>query len=256
MEVSGDGNTAYIAGVENGPGGVEKPKVLAVTFDKLLRYISSCDLTSLDYRRVNRMKRIKGEETLVLGCNKHFSLVENTDGSMREIGKVANVHSSDIVDFEMYDRFLYSRGEGETDVKVTEFGFKKVQAPVQSIPIPPPKKEILSNDPKPMIFKQSKYETFKRFKIDCSFISESFEKVAVAAKGNRVYAGGKGLHIFEKDAVDESKYKVLEFEGNNQKRFFAMKAARSGHVICQEATTNDMVVMDNTGEEQNRSKGA
>lgn len=107
-----------------------------------------------------------------------------------------------------------------------------------------------------MIFKQSKYETFKRFKIDCSFIAESFEKVAVAAKGNRVYAGGKGLHIFEKDAVDESKYKVLEFEGNNQKRFFAMKAARSGHVICQEATTNDMVVMDNTGEEQNRSKGA
>lgn len=71
-----------------------------------------------------------------------------------------------------------------------------------------------------------------------------------------MYAGGKGLYIFEKDELDESKYKVLDYEGNKTKRFFALKAARSGHVITQEATTNDMVIMDHTGEEVTRNKGA
>lgn len=174
MEVSSDGNTAYIAGLEQ-QGGNEKPKVMAVTFDKNMRVISSCDLTTLDYKRINRMKRIKGEEVLVLGTNKHFSLVDNENmRQLKEIGNVPNVHHADIVDFEMRDKYLYSRGDAETDIKVTEFGHKKVVAPVESISIPP-KREAVVAEPKPMVFKQSKYETFKRFKIDCSFINGSFK---------------------------------------------------------------------------------
>lgn len=224
---------------------------MACTFDKNLKVLSGLELDSLDYQRVNRMRRIRGEEIMILGCNKHFSFVENEKPSnqLKEINKLQNVHTADIVDFEMWDKYLYSRGDRETDIKVTEFGKVK---PVEA----PPKIEILPpQDPKPVVFKSSKYEKFKRLKIDCSFIKDSFEKVAVAAKGTRVYAGGKGLFIFEKDPVDEAKYKVLNYEGNENKRFFGLKAARSGHVIMQEATSNDLVVADFTGEEQMRHKG-
>lgn len=86
-------------------------------------------------------------------------------------------------------------------------------------------------------------------------LSDSFEKIAVSAKGNRVFAGGKGLFVFEKDEKDESKYHVLNYEGNETKRFFGLKAARSGHFLMQEATTNDLVIMDNTGEEVMRRNG-
>lgn len=71
-----------------------------------------------------------------------------------------------------------------------------------------------------------------------------------------MYAGGIGLYIFEKDPVEESKYKVLNYEGNEKKRFFALKAARSGHILMQEVKSNDLVVLDNTGEEERRMKGS
>lgn len=94
---------------------------------------------------------------------------------MREIMNVPNVHSGDIVDFEMYDKYLYSRGINESDVKVTQFGYKRIEPPKESIIIPPqPSREIISTDPKPVVYRQNKYETFKRFKIDCSFITGIF----------------------------------------------------------------------------------
>ena len=143
---------------------------------------------------------------------------------------------------------MYSRGSRESDVKVTTFGV--TPKPILS------RSEIIPSDPKPMIFVQSKYEKFVRFKVDCSFISNSFEKIAVAAKGNRVFAGGKGLYVFEKDSVDESKYHVLNYEGNENKMFFGLKAARSGHFIIQEASSNDLIIVDNTGEEIMRKVGS
>lgn len=139
---------------------------MAVTFDKFLRMINSLEINSLDYKRINRMKRIKGEEVLVLGCNKHFSLVEYDNKTLKEIYNVPNVHSADIVDFEMWDKYLYSRGDGESDVKVTTFGIKKQV--VEPLPKPVPQQVVT---PQPVIFKKSKYETFKRYKIDCGMIT-------------------------------------------------------------------------------------
>jgi len=130
LEVSGNGNIAYVAGVEdnhdqrhhNTP---EIPKIYAVSFDQRLRYISSVPLTHQKYLRVHKLKRIKGEEVLLAGCNKHFAVVEYHDKVLREIGHVHNAHSSDIVDFELVGKNLYSRGVQESDVKVTTFGIRK-----------------------------------------------------------------------------------------------------------------------------------
>lgn len=198
------------------------------------------------------MRRVKGEEVLVLGCHQHFSLVDTESNSLKEIMTLPNVHSGDIVDFELHDWYLYSRGRHESDVKVTTFGV-----------VPPPKATLSKSEiflpmveAKPKVFVTSKYDKFKRFKIDCGFINDSFEKIAVSAKGNRVFAGGKGLFVFEKDTTDDSKYHVLNYEGNDKKRFFGLKAARSGHFIMQESTTNDLVIMDNTGEEVMRRVGS
>ena len=135
---------------------------MAVTFDRNLRLINVMDLTSLDYLRVNRMKRIRGEETLILGCNRSFSIVDVENRSFREVGNIPNVHNYDILDFEMKDRYLYSKGDRESQVKVTTFGVKK-EAP-KIVAVEPA-------SPKPIVFKESKYEKFKRTKIDTPFIT-------------------------------------------------------------------------------------
>lgn len=134
---------------------------MKVKFDKTLQLIEKVPLLSQDYKRVNRMKRVKGEETLVLGCHKHFSILDNENGSLKEVMTIPNVHSGDILDFELWDKYLYSRGKNETDVKVTTFGV----APQPTLA----KSEF--HDPKPVVFIPSKYDLFKRFKIDCSFIT-------------------------------------------------------------------------------------
>lgn len=199
------------------------------------------------------MRRVKGEEVLILGCHKHFSLVDTEANSLREIMALPNVHNGDILDFELHNKYLYSRGQNESDVKVTTFGMTPPPKPVisRSELVPP-----VSREPKPVVLVTSKYESFKRFKIECGFITESFEKIAVSAKGNRVFAGGKGLYVFERDVNQDSKYHVLTYEGNENRNFFALKAARSGHFIMQESTTNDLVITDNTGEEVMRRTGA
>jgi hypothetical protein len=137
---------------------------MKVKFNKSLQLMEKIPLMTQDYKRVNRMKRVKGEETLVLGCHKHFSLLDNEHGSLKEIMTIPNVHSGDILDFELWDRYLYSRGKNETDVKVTTFGI---------VPTPQPKPVLSprSDEPRPVVFIPSKYDLFKRFKIDCSFIN-------------------------------------------------------------------------------------
>jgi hypothetical protein len=251
MEVSSDGSIAYIAGHEESSSGNDKLKVIAISFDRALRQLGNIELTNLEYLRVNRMKRIKGEETLILGCNKHFAIVDVENKNFREIANIPNVHTGNILDFELRDKYLYSKGSSESAVKVTTFGVKKEIVPVveQVKPVSRP------GSPKPIVFKQSKYESFKRTKIDCPFIQEPFEKLAVSGKGNRLFAGGKGLYIFEKDEVDELKYKVLSFEGNEKKMFFALKGTVKGYVLIQEQTSNDMVLLDETGDEVQRFKG-
>lgn len=254
MEINQKGDRVYLAGIEPTPRG-DKPKLISVSFDKQLKLQNSMPLTSEDYKRVNRIRRVKGEDVLVLGCDKHFSVVEDQQNQLKEIGPVKDIHSGPILDFEMHDKFLFSRGDKESDVKVTTFGIEKkppeIIAPVEAKP-----PEILAPiESKPVVYETTKYEKFVRFKIDCSFITESFEKIAVGAKGNQIYAGGKGLYIFEKDKADDTKFKVLTYEGNKEKRFFGMKATRSGHILMQEAVTNDLVVLDHTGDEILRHKG-
>lgn len=249
MEVNSDGTTAYIAGQEESNSGPDRLKVMAVSFDRNLRILSDLELNSMDYQRINRMKRVKGEETLVLGCNKHFSLLDVENRNMKEVANIPDVHSGDILDFELRDKYLYSKGSNESDVKVTTFGVKKEVI----VPVDPPKRP---GSPKPIVFKQSKYESFKRTKIDCPFITDPFEKLCVSGKGNRLYAGGKGLYIFEKDEVDEMKYKVLTYEGNDKKMFFGLKGTVKGYVLIQEQTSNDMVLLDETGDELQRFKGS
>lgn len=49
---------------------------------------------------------------------------------------------------------------------------------------------------------------------------------------------------------------MLVYENNHLARYFGIKANRSGHLLAQEAGTNDLVVMDFTGEEVLRNKGS
>jgi len=163
MEVSQDGNIVYIAGKDEASANTGRAKIIACSFDRFLRQINQVELNSLDYNRINRMKRIDGEETLIAGDNKHFSVVEMKNKStLEEVGNIPNVHQGDILDFEFRDRYIYSKGANESMVKVTTLGVKREAPP----PVP-----IIRENPTPVVYKQSKYETFKRTKIECPFIT-------------------------------------------------------------------------------------
>ncbi len=99
---------------------------------------------------------------------------------------------------------------------------------------------------------------FRRHKIDCSFLKKSFEKLAVGGKSNRIFLIGKGsgLYVLEKQIDSKDAFKLLLYEGNESKQFFGIKSNRSGHILAHESKSNDLIVMDCTGEQILRKLGS
>lgn len=99
---------------------------------------------------------------------------------------------------------------------------------------------------------------FRRHSIDCSVLKKSFEKIAIGGKSNRIFLVGKGsgLYILERQKENENAFKLLLYEGNDSKQYFSIKTNRSGHLVAQETKSNDLIVMDYTGEQILRRLGS
>ena len=103
--------------------------VIAAEFNETLREISSCLLTDLDYGNPNRIQRVSGTNLLVVGCDRHFAVLDFR-GSLVQIARIPNVHNTPIVDFVMRGKFMYSKALNDPVIKSVEFNAAPVLAPV------------------------------------------------------------------------------------------------------------------------------
>ena len=169
LEVSYDEQRVYLAGVST--SGI--PGVVACEFKESLAEISTYLMTDLDYKCPYRMKRVNGTEVLIIGCIKHFAIVEFSNGQLSLLSSLQNIHDNEISDFVFHDNYLYSTAFNEPIVKATEFGS------VSAGPIGNP---------------DSRYMDINTIQYRFDGLDD-LQKIEVSTDGARLFTGGKGLHV-------------------------------------------------------------
>jgi hypothetical protein len=139
----------------------------------------------------------------------------------------------------MRGRFLYSKAFNEPLIKSTEFN-----TPGGVLPAP----VVSRATPVTTVSRGPTYGNFNTEKFGFAGM-EDLHKVEASMDGQRVFAGGKGLHRFDSAGgalrpidIDTTKGKDLnltEIDIN----FFGIKATPSKDLAIQEPTTNNMVVL-------------
>lgn len=272
MDVSGDEQRVYVCGVSLINGLAGGAIVIAANFDQHLGQISGKLLDDMDYGTPRRLKRLKGQEILILGCDLHFAILQFQGSSLVQIGALRNIHEGAVTDFVVRGPFLYSKAYGEPDIAVTKIG---ALGPPSGGPMSPrsptsprspssPRISNLSTNSNPPIFggvstmPQSQYQSPTRSRIAADF-AEPLEKVAVSQDGQRMYTGGRGMHILERRGQEFFPLKIDNQRSNlffkKVHNFFGIKTTRSRHVIIQEPTSNDFIVLDANGGEVTRHRG-
>ena len=86
---------------------------------------------------------------------------------------------------------------------------------------------------------------------------KNLEKIAISYDGKRIYVGGKGLYIIQKNlekARDEG-YSIISKKSLKSLKFFSIKCTNSKHLVIQEKGSNDLIILDKFGNEVTRLPG-
>lgn len=113
-------------------GGMGEAVVVALDFDNTLREISAKILNDLQYGTPHRLKRVKGTEQMIVGCDRHIAILEFDGKNMMQIASLRNIHDNEITDFVMRGSYLYSTAFNEPLIKATKFD------PAQGVATPGP----------------------------------------------------------------------------------------------------------------------
>ena len=266
IDVSYDEQRIYFCGLANINGVKNTPIVMVVKFDPTLAHISSKTLTDIDYGIPRRLKRVKGSEVIIVGCDRHFAVLNFSNNAIQQISTLRDIHDGAITDFVVRGQYMYSKAYGEPDLMVTRFGkvgFESSNSrPINTSTTPTYSKisnSSYQNQSRRSNLGSSKYQEVSIQKIQGNF-THDLEKVVLSKNGSKLYTGGKGLHIFEwrdggyvPEVIDNKRSSFLfNFLDND---FFAIKATNSGHLVIQEPTSNDLRVLTSTGNEVTRHKG-
>lgn len=256
LDVSFDETRVYLAGLANINNQGEIAVVIACEFDQNLKEISAIILADLDYGTPRRLKRIRGSEMLILGCDKHFSVLEFVStNELNQITSLKDIHDNQICDFVLRGKYLYSKAFNEPLVKVTEFEASKENVYVSSLigssaftNFPPATRDSVYNHSgsKGMVLQDqnfnSKYSKFYCKKLTADGM-KNLEKVTTSIDGTRLYLGGKGLHLFK---FTKDGYMASDIDSKGATNFFAVRTTNSGNLVIQEPVSNNMIVL--TGE--------
>lgn len=176
MDVSFDEQRVYIAGLLGNGGIAGNAVVIACEFNEKLREISGKRLDDVNYGVPHRLKRVKGStEQMIVGCDKHFAIMEFIGGKMVQIGSILNAHDNEICDFVLRGNFLYSTAFNEPTIKVTELN---TGGPITSAPVSGTVYQNLATTKNP------------------NDALVGLEKVVATPQEDTLYTGGKGLHVF------------------------------------------------------------
>lgn len=254
MEVSYDERRVYIAGLAMINNQAGTPLVVACQFNPDMSEIAAKMLNDLDYDTPYRMVRMTGTEVLLIGCVRHVAIVEYIDSQLIQIASIPNLHDNEISDLLIRGRFLYSTAFNEPLIKVTEFDLGDDPRIVGPVPTGSRYKNII-------------HEKFTFPGLD------DLHKVETSVDGERLFCGGRGLHIFE---TTDDKLNPIELDTNKGKKisfyflcfrkifrnffrlftillevnFFGIKATNSGSMLIQEPSTNNLVLLSETLELQ------
>ena len=181
---------------------------MAVNFDDSLSPISTLSITDTNYGRPSILKRLKGSEVIIVGCIKHFIILEFKNGSIYHLSTLMNIHSGPICDFLMAGNYMYSKGYNENYIKITAFGensksqnyvksdykqnYNNSQRNYPQITDPKNNSHLISSSMGTI----SKFDNPRVTPITGLQVS-NLEKVMISDNGRRIYCGGKGLHMLE-----------------------------------------------------------
>jgi hypothetical protein len=177
-----------------------------------------------------------------VSCDKHFAILELINGELHQIGSLANIHDNEICDFEFRGDHIYSTAFNEPLIKATKLNLEPKPLTTSVIPVtvaPKPKGTQLRVDSD-----NSNYDQFFQSKV--SALGQNLtglEKITTSVDGRYLFCGGKGLNRFAKVDGD---YQPEFVDVDKQFVFYGMKATNSGNLVLQEATTNNMVVLDSS----------
>ena len=165
--------------------------VIAAEFNETLREVSSCLLTDLDYGTPTRIQRVSATNILVVGCDRHYAILDFR-GTLVQIARIPNVHNTQIVDFVMRGKFMYSKALNDPVIKSVEFNTATAVLPT-----------VVRSSGTANIA-----EVTKNLNNFNSYATQNFQfagmsdlhKIEVSVDGQRLFAGGKGLHRFDSSA--------------------------------------------------------
>jgi hypothetical protein len=264
-EVSGRGDVVYFGGIANTSSTSKGPVAYSCQFDRNFRTIDKHILEDTDVNIPVVMRRVPGYEILVLGCAKHLVILSHERGRFEKLKKIDNVHTDFCSDLAIRSNIIFSRGLKEEGIKKIQFGPSQLNVstmnnstiyastlPSQPTNIPPPATIV---SPAPKTFVPTKYQEYKQKNHNLN-ASGLLEKISVNRNGTLIYAGGgQGTNILKFDPLAQDYVQVTNnFIGKVQ--CFGLKATKSGHVMIQEPTTNDLVILKSSGQEQLRFSAA
>lgn len=160
--------------------------MLVLDFDKSLREVSAKILNDVNYGTPHRLKRVKGTEQMIVGCDRHIAILEFDGRQMLQIASLKNIHDNEITDFVMRGAHLYSTAFNEPLIKATRFG--NTNGGIVAT------ERVVSTRPSPL--SGSPYSNFATTKNPHPALI-GLEKVVATPDGGTVYTGGKGLHVFK-----------------------------------------------------------
>lgn len=181
--------------------------VLVANFDPNLNQLSGQLLEDLDYGTPRRIKRIKGSEIILVGCDRHFAILEYKNGSLIQIGTLKDIHDGAVTDFVVRGRYMYSKAYGEQEIKITEFDANTtlvrpsstiVESSTNIRPEPIASNRSLANSTHP---RAQKYQPVTKGRIPVG-AGKVLEKVSVSKDGRKIYTGGQGLNILERAGTE------------------------------------------------------
>lgn len=203
-EINSEGNLLYLAGLEktreNTPGKI----ILAVCeFKETLDIVTWMKISSDDsYGIPTVLKRVKGSEVLLIGCNGHIIVLEFLEKNRKivKIGEMNDIHDNQISDLAFNKKVIYSKAINEDKVKIIELDvpdFDKIHSF---------KQDLRSGEVHRIRYNLKKTERISVNK------STKLEKIAITENGKTIYTGGGGLSILK---YRDKKYN--EFYSNLEK---------------------------------------
>lgn len=240
LEVSADERRVYIGGLAIVDGRAGSPVVITCLLDETLREVAANLLDDLDYGTPRRIVRKEGTEILIIGCDRHFAILEYVGDKLIQIASLPNVHDNEICDFVIRGRFMYSTAFNEPLIKATEFNVGGGARTTTS---------VINPGGGPLDNPNSRYGAFQTDKFSYAGLDD-LQKVTTSVDGARVFAGGRGLHRFE---TAGGKLNPIEIDVNKGKtiikfifldiNYFGLKATPNSMLLIQEPSTNNLVVL-------------